>query len=62
MSNSAVRSVSRLFALALQAQALREPVKPIGPATINPPAKLGRNETCSCGSGLKFKRCCRRKQ
>ena len=21
-------------------------------------AKLGRNEPCHCGSGLKFKRCC----
>lgn len=22
------------------------------------PPKIGRNETCHCGSGLKYKRCC----
>ena len=22
------------------------------------PTKVGRNESCPCGSGLKFKRCC----
>jgi len=25
-------------------------------------AKVGRNDTCSCGSGKKFKKCCGQKQ
>ncbi len=25
---------------------------------ITPPAKVGRNELCPCGSGRKFKKCC----
>ena len=28
------------------------------PATPTKPAKVGRNDACSCGSGRKFKRCC----
>jgi SWIM/SEC-C metal-binding protein len=25
---------------------------------VRPQPKVGRNDPCSCGSGLKFKRCC----
>src|SRR5207244_1977074 len=25
---------------------------------VVPPPRLGRNETCHCGSGIKYKRCC----
>lgn len=28
------------------------------PAVAPPPAKIGRNDPCSCGSGKKFKKCC----
>ena len=26
--------------------------------TLTPPGKIGRNEACMCGSGVKFKKCC----
>lgn len=25
---------------------------------VLPPGKIGRNEKCPCGSGIKFKKCC----
>ena len=34
--------------------------KPRAPTTANP--KVGRNDPCPCGSGLKFKQCCLRKR
>jgi SWIM/SEC-C metal-binding protein len=31
------------------------------PATIEAKPKVGRNDPCPCGSGLKFKKCCLKK-
>lgn len=40
----------------------RVPPTPIPPVALKLPPKLkmGRNEPCSCGSGIKFKKCCGR--
>jgi len=41
------------------------PERPLGPtpvetqhSNLRPPPKVGRNDSCPCGSGLKFKKCC----
>ncbi|MBM4467542.1 MAG: hypothetical protein FJ014_18645 [Chloroflexi bacterium] len=34
-------------------------LNPTTPVTV--PSKVGRNDPCPCGSGLKFKNCCLRK-
>src|SRR5258708_27347168 len=39
-------------ALAAKAPAAKAPVE------LAPPAKIGRNAPCPCGSGTKFKKCC----
>lgn len=31
-----------------------------GTLIVSPQRKVGRNDTCSCGSGIKFKKCCGR--
>ncbi len=36
----------------------QEPVKPAEPVVLAK-APAGRNESCPCGSGKKFKRCCK---
>jgi len=38
----------------------RVPPTPIPPPALGllPRRKIGRNEPCSCGSGLKYKKCC----
>lgn len=41
----------------LESKILDEPVLNIGKVT-----KIGRNESCSCGSGKKYKKCCLKKQ
>lgn len=33
---------------------------PKGKTFVNPGSKLGLNDPCPCGSGLKFKKCCKR--
>jgi hypothetical protein len=35
-----------------------ETTNKVAPKTIIPPRKVGRNEPCPCGSGLKYKKCC----
>ncbi|MOA02693.1 hypothetical protein D3C78_1221590 [compost metagenome] len=38
-----------------------QPTSPVTPAKGDKPAqarKIGRNEPCPCGSGLKYKKCC----
>jgi len=35
----------------------RQDIKPVKPITRTEP-KTGRNETCPCGSGIKYKKCC----
>ena len=37
-----------------------EPTPQPAPSRLNlrPPPKIGRNDYCPCGSGLKFKKCC----
>jgi SEC-C motif-containing protein len=32
--------------------------EPASPESVGPKPKAGRNESCPCGSGKKFKRCC----
>lgn len=41
-------------------QALTRLLQKINPKTVSvrKGPKIGRNEKCPCGSGLKFKRCC----
>ncbi|MBK5101444.1 MAG: SEC-C domain-containing protein [Desulfobacteraceae bacterium] len=34
----------------------REPYRPLSRTSSSP--KIGRNEPCPCGSGLKYKKCC----
>jgi uncharacterized protein YecA (UPF0149 family) len=43
------------------AEVLRNRIKPMlfTPAQVER-GKIGRNEPCGCGSGKKFKRCCKR--
>jgi len=33
-------------------------VPPTPTQMLRDPPRIGRNETCPCGSGLKFKKCC----
>ncbi|MCK4625029.1 MAG: SEC-C domain-containing protein [Phycisphaerae bacterium] len=33
-------------------------IYPTMPQLVRNPARVGRNEPCPCGSGLKFKNCC----
>lgn len=37
-----------------------EPIEELQPAQAIAPMRVGRNETCPCGSGQKFKKCCGR--
>lgn len=47
--------LSRMFS-SRRAAALRQP----GQVEIRETRRIGRNDPCPCGSGLKFKRCCGR--
>ena len=44
--------------LLAEAHTLARSHQPPAPAPAVPPYKIGRNDPCFCGSGLKFKRCC----
>ena len=48
---------TREKALAIREQRLAAQTKPTAAPLIVPVAKLGRNDLCPCGSGLKYKRC-----
>lgn len=50
---AAVKTLQQ-FGIRLMQAAAQEAKKP----TIQPPRKMGRNETCFCGSGKKYKKCC----
>jgi uncharacterized protein YecA (UPF0149 family) len=49
--------VTREKALAIREQRLAAQTKASAPPPIAPVSKLGRNESCWCGSGKKFKYC-----
>ena len=40
------------------ASALGAPMPSKPPAALRAPDKVGRNDPCPCGSGLKYKKCC----
>ena len=42
----------------LRRQLLKTDVPALHPAVLEPPAKVGRNDPCPCGSGKKYKKCC----
>ena len=50
-------AATREKALAIREQRLAAPTKTSAPRPIAPVSKLGRNESCWCGSGKKFKYC-----
>ncbi|MCX7014407.1 MAG: anaerobic sulfatase maturase [Candidatus Sumerlaeota bacterium] len=39
-------------------QTVPEPSEAAAPEPPSPPARVGRNDLCPCGSGLKYKNCC----
>ena len=39
---------------------MAKPLVIFNPKTVTKPKKIGANEMCSCGSGQKYKRCCRK--
>lgn len=39
-------------------QSMGQPISLPESKSINPPSKVGRNDPCPCGSGLKYKKCC----
>lgn len=41
---------------------IREPIVPIRNKNIDKVNKIGRNESCPCGSGIKYKKCCLKKK
>jgi len=49
--------LKQLAATHLPNMAFPAPTPPV-PMFLTPPAKVGRNEPCPCGSGKKFKHCC----
>ena len=50
-------AATREKALAIREQRLAAQAKPTAAPLTVPVAKLGRNDLCRCGSGLKYKRC-----
>ena len=45
---------------ALRRELRRTDLPVLHPAALEPPAKVGRNDPCPCGSGKKYKKCCLR--
>ena len=57
------RAYQQFFAYSeerLRQLSVRVPQQPVPPAEPAP-AKVGRNDPCPCGSGIKYKKCCGRK-
>ena len=46
------------FYNALRQELRRIDLPALHPAALEPPAKVGRNDPCPCGSGKKYKKCC----
>jgi hypothetical protein len=42
----------------LRRQLNRHDLPALHPSALEPPAKVGRNDPCPCGSGKKYKKCC----